>query len=106
MRGALRIHEADNVATAIADIAPGEALFADRDIRAAVAVERGHNIALAPITRGEAVTPYGFSNATAPADPPPGAHVTSTHPPHPPTNGGQDCYPPPPPRPTHRPPPP
>src|SRR3546814_11230349 len=68
MRGALRIHEADNVATAIADIAPGEALFADRDIRAAVAVERGHKIALAPIPRGEAVTKYGFSIGTPPAE--------------------------------------
>src|SRR3546814_6972463 len=77
MRGALRIHEADNVATAIADIAPGEALFADRDIRAAVAVERGHKIALAPIARGEAVTKYGFSIGTATADIAPGEHVHS-----------------------------
>src|SRR3546814_14357081 len=59
------------------DIAPGEALFADRDIRAAVAVERGHKIALAPIARGEAVTKYGFSIGTATADIAPGEHVHS-----------------------------
>jgi altronate hydrolase len=77
MRGALRVHEADNVATAIADIAPGEALFADRDIRAAVTVGRGHKVALAPIARGAAVIKYGCPIGTATADIAPGEHVHS-----------------------------
>ena len=77
MRGALRVHEADNVATAIADIALGEALFADRDIRAAVAVGRGHKVALAPIARGGDVIKYGFAIGTATANIAPGEHVHS-----------------------------
>ena len=36
--GAVRVHGADNVATAIADIAAGYPLFADDGVRAAVAV--------------------------------------------------------------------
>ena len=77
MRGALRIHEADNVATAIADIAPGTTLFAGSDLRAAVAVGRGHKIALAPIARGAAVIKYGFPIGVATADIAPGEHVHS-----------------------------
>ncbi|SBV34627.1 altronate hydrolase [uncultured Sphingopyxis sp.] len=77
IRGALRVHEADNVATAIADIAPGAALFAGSDLRAAVAVARGHKIALAPIARGAAVIKYGFPIGTATTDIAPGEHVHS-----------------------------
>lgn len=75
MRVALRVHDADNVATAIADIAPGTALFAGSDLCATVAVERGHKIALAPIARGGAVIKYGFPIGTATADIAPGDHV-------------------------------
>lgn len=74
---AIRVHDADNVATAIADLAVGDALFADTDLRTAVAVGRGHKIALAPIARGEAVIKYGFPIGTATADIAPGDHVHS-----------------------------
>ncbi len=74
---AIRVHDADNVATAIADIAADAPLFADGDLRAAVAVERGHKIALAPIARGEAVIKYGFPIGIATADIAPGDHVHS-----------------------------
>ena len=77
IRGVLRVHEADNVATAVADIAPGAALFAGSDLRAAVAVGRGHKIALAPIARGAAVIKYGFPIGTATTDIAPGEHVHS-----------------------------
>ena len=77
MRGALRVHEADNVTTTIADIAPGTTLFAGSDLRAAVAVGRGHKIALAPIARGAAVIKYGFPIGVATADIAPGEHVHS-----------------------------
>ena len=74
---AIRVHEADNVATAIVDIAAGSPLFADGDLRAAVAVERGHKIALAPIARGAAVVKYGFPIGIATADIATGEHVHS-----------------------------
>ncbi|HWV61286.1 MAG TPA: UxaA family hydrolase, partial [Sphingopyxis sp.] len=74
---AIRVHDADNVATAIGDIAAGEAVFGDSGARASVAVERGHKIALAPIARGGAVVKYGFPIGTATADIAPGEHVHS-----------------------------
>ena len=74
---AIRVHEADNVATAIVDIAAGSPLFADGDLRAVVAVERGHKIALAPIARGAAVVKYGFPIGIATADIATGEHVHS-----------------------------
>lgn len=74
---AIRVHDADNVATAIADMAAGDTLFDGADIRAAVAIGRGHKIALAPIARGEAVTKYGFPIGTATADIAAGDHVHS-----------------------------
>jgi altronate hydrolase len=74
---ATRVHEADNVATAIADIVAGAPLFADGDLRSAVAAGRGHKIALTPIARGEAVIKYGFPIGIATADIAPGEHVHS-----------------------------
>lgn len=74
---AIRVHDADNVATAIADIAAGAELFADSDLRTSIAVGRGHKIALAPIARGAAVIKYGFPIGTATADIAPGEHVHS-----------------------------
>jgi altronate hydrolase len=74
---AIRVHDVDNVATVIADIAAGAPLFADSDLRASVAVGRGHKIALAPIAHGEAVIKYGFPIGTATADIAPGDHVHS-----------------------------
>ena len=75
--GAVRVHGADNVATAIADIAAGYPLFADDGVRAAVAVGRGHKVALAPIARGAAVIKYGFPIGIATADIATGEHVHS-----------------------------
>ena len=74
---AIRVHGVDNVATVIADIAAGARLFADSDLRASVAVRRGHKIALAPIAHGEAVIKYGFPIGIATADIAPGDHVHS-----------------------------
>lgn len=75
MNVAIRIADGDNVATAIADIAPGEPPFADEEVRAAAAVSRGHKIALAPIARGAPVIKYGFPIGRAIADIAPGEHV-------------------------------
>lgn len=77
MNVAIRIADGDNVATAIADIAPGEPLFTDEEVRAAAAVPRGHKIALAPIARGAPVIKYGFPIGHATADIAPGEHVHS-----------------------------
>lgn len=74
---AMRVHDADNVATAIADIAAGEAPFAESGVRASVDLGRGHKIALAPIARGAAVVKYGFPIGTATADIAAGEHVHS-----------------------------
>lgn len=74
---AIRVHDADNVATAIADIAAGEAPFADSGVRTSIAVGRGHKIALAPIARDAAVVKYGFPIGTATADIAAGEHVHS-----------------------------
>jgi altronate hydrolase len=75
MNRAIRIGDGDNVATAIADIAPGQLLFADEDIRAAAAVPRGHKIALAAIARGSPVVKYGFPIGRAAANIAPGEPV-------------------------------
>ena len=77
MNVAIRIADGDNVATAIADIAPGEPPFADEEVRAAAAVSRGHKIALAPIARGAPVIKYGFPIGRAISDIAPGEHVHS-----------------------------
>jgi altronate hydrolase len=74
---AVRVHDADNVVTAIADIAMGDRLFADADLRTAAAVGRGHKIALAPIAQGAAVIKYGFTIGIATADIAPGDHIHS-----------------------------
>ncbi len=74
---AVRVHDADNVATAIADMAAGEAPFAGSGVRASVDLGGGHKIALAPIARGAAVVKYGFAIGTATADIAPGEHVHS-----------------------------
>ncbi|MBB6426498.1 UxaA family hydrolase [Sphingopyxis sp. JAI128] len=74
---AIRIHQADNVATAVVDIAAGDTPFARSGVRAATALGRGHKIALAPIARGAAVVKYGFPIGVATADIAPGDHVHS-----------------------------
>ncbi|WP_338427146.1 UxaA family hydrolase [Sphingopyxis kveilinensis] len=74
---AIRVADGDNVATAIADIAAGEPLFADEEVRAAATVPRGHKIALAPIACGAPVVKYGFPIGRATADIAPGEYVHS-----------------------------
>lgn len=74
---AIRVHAADNVATAIADIAAGAKPIARDDFCAAIAVARGHKIATAPIARGAAVIKYGFPIGIATGDIAPGEHVHS-----------------------------
>lgn len=75
---AVRIHPADTVATAIADLAAGELLaIGGTEVRPIEAVARGHKVALAPIARGAAVIKYGFPIGIATADIAAGAHVHS-----------------------------
>jgi altronate hydrolase len=55
-----RIHPVDNVATALADIQPGDVLDMDgRRIVARAAVPFGHKIALVDIAEGALVIKYG-----------------------------------------------
>ncbi|MGV3731177.1 MAG: UxaA family hydrolase [Sphingopyxis sp.] len=77
MNVVIRIGDRDNVATTLADIAPGQPPFADEEVRAAAAVPRGHKIALAPIARGAPVIKYGFPIGHATTDIAPGEHVHS-----------------------------
>ncbi|MDK2760177.1 MAG: altronate dehydratase family protein [Sphingopyxis sp.] len=66
------------MATAIVDIDAGETLFPAQDAAyAAVAIGRGHKVALADIPRGQAVIKYGFPIGTATADISAGEHVHS-----------------------------
>lgn len=54
---AIKIHENDNVAVALADLAQGEQAF---DVTAQMPIPRGHKIALVPIAKGEHVVKYGY----------------------------------------------
>ena len=73
---AIRIHPRDNVAVALEDVAQGEGLSIDGlELTAAEAVQRGHKLALSPISAGESVIKYGCAIGTAKADIPRGAWV-------------------------------
>ena len=75
---ALRIHPADNVATAIADLRTGDMLPADDAIvRLREPIAAGHKAAITAIGRGSAVIKYGFPIGVATADISPGTHVHS-----------------------------
>lgn len=75
---AVRIDPNDNVATLLADAAAGEAVVADgAPVTAAMAIPRGHKIALAPIAAGDAVIKYGFPIGRATASIAVGEHVHS-----------------------------
>jgi altronate hydrolase len=75
---AVRIDPSDNVATLLADAAAGEAVIADGvPVTAAMAIPRGHKIALAPIAPGDAVIKYGFPIGRATASIAAGEHVHS-----------------------------
>ena len=65
----IRIHPADNVAVALADIAKGESITIDGiSVTAAEDVARGHKIALADIAEGAAVVKYGNPIGNAKTD--------------------------------------
>ncbi|MCB2099621.1 MAG: altronate dehydratase [Rhodobacterales bacterium] len=71
---ALRLHTDDDVAVALADLAPGTPL----DLNGATAagpVPAGHKVALRPIARGAPVRKYGQVIGAATADIAPGEHV-------------------------------
>jgi altronate dehydratase len=73
---AIVISSADNVATALEPIAPGQALTAGGvTITAAQAIPRGHKIALRKIDAGETIVKYGSVIGRASSDIPVGAHV-------------------------------
>jgi altronate hydrolase len=75
---AVRIDSGDNVATLLADVTAGEAVVADgAPVTAAVAIPRGHKIALAAIAAGQAVIKYGFPIGSATAAIAAGEHVHS-----------------------------
>jgi altronate hydrolase len=75
---AVRIDPSDNVATLLADAAAGEEVVVDgAAVTAAMAIPRGHKIALAPIATGEAVVKYGFPIGRATASIAVGEHVHS-----------------------------
>lgn len=80
MTNALVIHPQDNVAVALRDLAPGDALeMAEGTPQPAIiaqeAIPFGHKVALAPITNGATVIKYGESIGLATADIQPGEHV-------------------------------
>lgn len=76
MKSVLVISERDNVATALEALEPGRTL----DVRNASVtirepIQRGHKVALARISVGEAVMKYGSVIGTATADIEAGSHV-------------------------------
>jgi len=78
MTDAIRIHTADNVATALADLPAGSAVAVGAQrVTVTEAIARGHKLALAPIARGDRVIKYGFPIGTASEDIAAGAHVHS-----------------------------
>ena len=72
----IRLHPRDNVAVALADITQGEELTVDGLAVTAVRdIQRGHKLALAPISAGESVVKYGCAIGVAKEDIPQGAWV-------------------------------
>lgn len=79
-RHALAIKKEDNVATAIRDIAAGEAAVVGidddtRTIPVAQAIALGHKLAVRPIKKGEDILKYGTVIGRATQDIQPGEHV-------------------------------
>jgi len=72
--GCVRLHEADNVAVAIAALAPGDAVLAGGP-PARDKIPTGHKVALRDIAPGAKVVKYGQTIAVATAAIPAGAHV-------------------------------
>ncbi len=74
----LRLHQDDNVVTAIRELQPGDQLRAEQslpEIRARQPIPFGHKVAIRPIAKGEHVIKYGASIGIATADIAIGEHV-------------------------------
>jgi len=74
----LRLHQDDNVVTAIRELQPGDQLRAEitlPEIRARQPIPFGHKVAIRPIAKGEHVIKYGASIGIATADIAIGEHV-------------------------------
>lgn len=76
---ALVLHEADNVATAVRDVPPGEYALGGAGggerVRVAERIRAGFKLAIRPIARGRAVVKYGHTIGRAEADIQPGECV-------------------------------
>lgn len=72
MNRAIRIHERDNVAVALAPLRAGEQILG---VAVAEDIPAGHKFALGPIAEGVSVIKYGLSIGVAKADIAPGAWV-------------------------------
>ncbi|HWR43587.1 altronate dehydratase family protein [Sporomusa sp.] len=65
----LKIHANDNVAVTLAPVAAGEVLAVNgQSLQAAVAVDKGHKVALTNIAKGQKIIKYGFAIGIASAD--------------------------------------
>lgn len=73
----LQVDPRDNVATALQDLPAGTAaqLAPTGEVLLVDSIRRGHKVALAEISAGEAIVKYGFSCASAVAVIAPGQHV-------------------------------
>ena len=77
---ALEIHPDDNVVTAVSELPAGSHIALDDggsavDVTVTEAIPFGHKVAIAPISRGEAVVKYGARIGLATTDIAPGQHV-------------------------------
>jgi altronate dehydratase len=73
----LVLHESDNTAVALHDLAPGDAVRAldGREVAVLEPIPAGHKLALEAIAAGGAVRKYGAEIGTADTAIAPGAHV-------------------------------
>ena len=69
---AFQINSADNVATALSEVAPGEITITGEGLKdkitAAEVIPQGHKIAVRDIKQGEPIIKYGVPIGTATAD--------------------------------------
>jgi altronate dehydratase len=72
--GFIRLHAADNVVIALADLRAGDLV---EGVALTGAVPRGHKIAMADLVKGAAVLRYGQTIGQALVDIPAGSHVHS-----------------------------
>ncbi len=78
MQSTIKIHEQDNVAVALRDLAAGERVELEGAvIQLAQPVARGHKFALGPIDEGEDIIKYGQPIGHALAAIAPGEHIHS-----------------------------